>query len=308
MAFSYIRADRDQMFLMPADMREWLPEGHLAWFVVDVVERLDTSQLHKAHPNDGVGRAAYDPDMMLALLVYAYCTGVRSSRKIERLCSVGVPPTGWSVPPSNLPDHSTIARFRQAHDAVAQRLFADALALCAAAGLARVGVVAVDGTRVAANASLRANRSRSEVEAEVAEMFAQAEAADDAEDRLFGGATGDELPPELADRQRRRARLDAALAELATEDPDADGDHDSGTGPGRSERAEQALAELEAELASPDSQLSRAQHQLELAEAAWREREQAALVANRKGRLPNPNGGYRVAKARAPKRDHKLRK
>ncbi len=111
-------------------------------------------------------------------------------------------------------------------------------------------------------------------------MFAQAEAADDAEDRLFGGATGDELPPELADRQRRRgSRLDAALAELATEDPDADGDHDSGTGPGRSERAEQALAELEAELASPDSQLSRAQHQLELAEAAWREREQAALVA-----------------------------
>ncbi|HXR21452.1 MAG TPA: transposase [Acidimicrobiales bacterium] len=305
MAFSYIRADRDQLFLMPADMREWLPEGHLAWFVVDVVERLDTSELHKAHPNDGVGRAAYDPDMMLALLVYAYCTAVRSSRKIERLCSVDV--AYRVVCANNLPDHSTIARFRQAHDAVAQRLFADALALCAAAGLARVGVVAVDGTRVGANASLRANRSRAEVEAEVAEMFAQAEAADAAEDRSCGGANGSELPPELADRQRRRARLDAALAELATEEPEAERDHSSATGPGRSGRAEQALAELEAELASPDSQLSRAQHQLELAEAAWREREQAVLVANgnRKGRPTSSGGGSRVAKARA-KRDHKL--
>ena len=267
MAFSYAPVDRAQQFLLPPDMSEWLPEGHLAWFVIDVVEHLDTSGLHKAHRNDGVGRAAYDPDMMLALLIYAYCTAVRSSRKIERLCSVDV--AYRVVCANNLPDHSTIARFRQAHGTVAQRLFVDALTLCAAAGLARVGVVAVDGTRVGANASLKANRSRVEVETEVAEMFAQAEAADAAEERLFGAANGDELPPELADRQRRRARLDTALAELAASPgTEADDGHDSG--PGRCERAERALADLDAELASPDSQLSR-QQQLELAEAAWRE-------------------------------------
>ena len=150
MAFSYAPVDRAQQFLLPPDMSEWLPEGHLAWFVIDVVEHLDTSGLHKAHRNDGVGRAAYDPDMMLALLIYAYCTAVRSSRKIERLCSVDV--AYRVVCANNLPDHSTIARFRQAHGTVAQRLFVDALTLCAAAGLARVGVVAVDGTRVGANA------------------------------------------------------------------------------------------------------------------------------------------------------------
>ena len=304
MAFSYAPVDRAQQFLLPPDMSEWLPEGHLAWFVIDVVEHLDTSGLHKAHRNDGVGRAAYDPDMMLALLIYAYCTAVRSSRKIERLCSVDV--AYRVVCANNLPDHSTIARFRQAHGTVAQRLFVDALTLCAAAGLARVGVVAVDGTRVGANASLKANRSRVEVETEVAEMFAQAEAADAAEERLFGAANGDELPPELADRQRRRARLDTALAELAASPgTEADDGHDSG--PGRCERAERALADLDAELASPDSQLSRAQQQLELAEAAWREREESALLPSgkRNGRPPKSSEGHRVAKARA-KRDHKL--
>lgn len=301
MAFSYIAVDRDQQFLFPPDMRDWLPEGHLAWFVLDVVERLDTSELHKAHPNDGVGRAAYDPDMMLALLIYAYCTGVRSSRKVERLCMVDI---AFKVICANhVPDHSSFARFRQAYDAVAQRLFVDALALCRAAGLAKVGVVAVDGTKMGANASLKANRTRSQVQAEVAAIFAEAAATDAAEDRHLGAAQGDELPPELADRRRRQARLDAALAEL-----DAGGDDDEGPrrSGGRLESAQQALADLDAELASPDSQLSKAQRQLEAAEAGAQQRAQKALTPSGKanGRPRKSPGGQAVARARA-KRDHK---
>jgi transposase len=212
MAFSYIRADRDQLFLMPADMREWLPEGHLAWFVLDVVARLDTRALHVAHPNDGSGRAAYDPDVMLALLIYAYCTGSRSSRRIEQACHTDV---AYRVICANqVPDHSTIARFRQAHDRFAQELFVGALALCAQAGLAKVGTVAIDGTKMAAYASMNANATLAQVQAEVAAMFADAAAKDALDDCLFGEGTGDELPEALADRRSRAARLDLAQRQL----------------------------------------------------------------------------------------------
>jgi len=120
-------------------MREWLPEGHLAFFVTDVVDELDTTALHGGHHHDAGGRPGYDPEMLLALLVYAYCTGVRSSRQMERLCEVDI---GYRVICANRrPDHSTIARFRQAQDGLVQDLFVQALALCARAGLAQVGVV-----------------------------------------------------------------------------------------------------------------------------------------------------------------------
>ena len=108
MAFEYVPVDRDQQFLLPPDVREWLPSTHLVWFVLDVVARVDTSRLHARHRRDGVGRRAYDPDMLLALLVYAYCTGQRSSRQIERLCEVDV---AYRVICANsVPDHTTIAR------------------------------------------------------------------------------------------------------------------------------------------------------------------------------------------------------
>ena len=213
MAFSYLPVDRDQQFLLPPDMRDWLPPGHLVWFVLDVVARVDTSALHERHPRDGVGRRAYDPDMLLALLIYAYCGGVRSSRQIERLCEVDV--AFRVICANHVPDHTTIARFRQDHQDDAVRLFTDVLALCAAAGLATVGRVAVDGTKMAANASLKANRTRHQLEAEVAAMFAEAADTDAGEDALFGDARGDELPEDLVDPRRRKARLDAALAEVA---------------------------------------------------------------------------------------------
>lgn len=212
MALSYLPVDRDQQFLLPPSMQDWLPEGHLAWFVLDVVDRLDTSALHERHPNDGVGRRAYDPDMLLALLIYAYCTGVRSSRQIERLCEVDI--AFRVLAAGHSPDHTKIARFRQDHQDLAVGLFTDVLVLCAEAGLAKVGVVAVDGTKVAADASLKANRTRAKIEREVEVMLADADAVDASEDRLFGEDRGDELPPELRDRGRRGARLDAAIKVL----------------------------------------------------------------------------------------------
>jgi transposase len=222
MAFGYLRVDREQRFLLPPDMREWLAEGHLVWFVIDVVDRIDCSVLHARSRRGGVGRRGYDPEMLLALLLYAYCCGVRSSRQIERLCEVDV--AYRVLAGGRRPDHSTIARFRQDHEAAAQELFVEVLAVCARAGLARLGVVAIDGTKVAGDASVKANRTGEQLaaaaaarRAEVEAMFAQAAAADAAEDRLFGAARGDELPAELARRDGRLARLDAAAAQVAAQ-------------------------------------------------------------------------------------------
>ena len=212
MAFDYVAVDRDQQFLLPPSLRDWLAEDHLVWFVLDVVARVDTSGLHARHRRDGAGRRAYDPEMLLVLLVYAYCTGQRSSRQIERLCEVDV---AYRVISANLvPDHTTIARFRQDHQAEAVQLFTDVLMLCAQCGLASVGVIAVDGTKMAGAGSLRANRTRDQIEKEVAAMLAEANEVDAGEDDLFGGDRGDELPVELVDPSSRKARLDAALAEL----------------------------------------------------------------------------------------------
>jgi transposase len=213
MANGYLPVERDQVFLLPPDMREWLSEDHLAWFVLEVLERVDTSVLHDRRRLGGRGRRGYDPDMLLALLVYAYCTGQRSSRQIERLCEVDVAyRVIWG---GNAPDHTTIARFRQDHEAHAARLFADVLMLCAQAGLATVGVVAVDGTKMAADASGKVNATREQVEEAVRVMLAEADQVDAAQDRLFGDDRGDELPPDLRGRGQRGKRLDAALAELA---------------------------------------------------------------------------------------------
>lgn len=212
MARGYLPVDRDQQFLLPPNVRDWLPEGHLVWFVLDVVARVDTSGLHAGHRLGGAGRRAYDPEMLLALLIYSYCMGQRSSRQIERLCEVDV---AYRVICANwVPDHTTIARFRQGHQTDAVRLFTDVLILCAECGLVKVGVIAVDGTKVAGVASLKANRTREQIEKEVAKMIVEADEVDSSEDDLFGGDRGDELPVDLVDPRSRRARLDAALVEM----------------------------------------------------------------------------------------------
>lgn len=219
MARGYIPVDRDQQFLVPPDMRDWLPEKHLVWWILDVVDRLDTSGLHASRRLGSQGRAGYDPEMLLALLVYAYCTKVRSSRQIERLCETDV---AFRVISANrAPDHSTIARFRQQHAEVAKDLFGDVLELCARAGLAQVGVVALDGTKIAADASKAANRDRRWLESRIAEMFAEADKVDSDEDDRYGSGRGDGLP-DIKDRAERAERLQAALKELESRPPRED--------------------------------------------------------------------------------------
>lgn len=301
MALSYLPVDRDQLFLLPPNMRDWLPESHLVWFVLDVVDKVDTSGLHACHPNDGVGRRAYDPDMLLALLVYAYCTGVRSARQIERLCEVDV---AFRVICANLaPDHTTVARFRQDQQDQAVRLFTDVLLLCAAAGLASVGVIAVDGTKMAANASLKANRTRERIETEIRAMFADAEAVDADEDRLFGDARGDELPADLADSRQRGPRLDAALRHLERV-------HAARQAEAAAAQAARAAAESEAsrqgrrapggrpragcEVALAETALAVARKQ----EAAHRAQVEGAAAAKGRRLRDRPTGvGFRVARA-----------
>jgi transposase len=197
---------------MPPDMSEWLPPGHLVWFVLEVVEQLDTAELHRRHRRAGPGRAAYDPEMLLALLLYAYAVGERSSRRIERLCSDHV--AFRVVCAQDAPDHTTIARFRAVHEEVFAGLFTQVLTLCAQAGMGRLGVVAVDGTKIAANASAGANRTEKSLRAEAERILAEAAAVDAVEDEQFGDARGDELPEELADPAGRRDRIRRCLQQI----------------------------------------------------------------------------------------------
>src|SRR5918992_857522 len=215
MAPNFLSCDREQDFLMPPSVREWLPAGHLAWWLLDVVARLDLGAFFGEYRADGSGRPAHDPAMMVALLLYAYCVGERSSRRIERRCQEDV---AFRVIAANrAPDHCTISRFRRRHAERLAELFVQVLAMCAKAGMVRVGTVAVDGTKLGANAGLSANRTYAKIRREVERMLAEADAVDAAEDERFGDARGDELPAELADPVTRRARLERAKRELEAE-------------------------------------------------------------------------------------------
>src|ERR687885_1480625 len=139
---NFLACDRDQELLLPPSLRDWLRDDHLAWFVVEIVDGLDLSAFYGAYRQDGHGRAAHDPAMMVALLVYAYAIGVRSSRAIERHCREDV--AFRVITANHAPDHATIARFRVRHEHALSELFAQVLGLCADAGVVRVGIVAVD--------------------------------------------------------------------------------------------------------------------------------------------------------------------
>jgi transposase len=212
MAQNFIAGDREQVLLLPPDLREWLPAGHLARFVIDAVDELDLAAFYGAYRRDGWGRPAYDPALMVALMLYAYAKGVRSSREIERRC---VEDVAFRVIAANLaPDHATIARFRAGHERALGELFGQVLGLCARAGLVRAGVLALDSTKLHANASGLANRSYEQI---AREILKDAAAVDAAEDQLYGDRRGDELPPELADPSTRRARLRELKRELEVE-------------------------------------------------------------------------------------------
>src|SRR5690625_1260634 len=227
-AKGYRPVDRDQQFLMPESMRDWLPASDPVWLVISAVAELDTRALHAQRRTGAAGRAGYDPDMLLTLLVWAWAQGVRSSRVIERLCQRDV--AFRIICAGDVPDHVTISRFRTQTVAACEDLFAQVLGLCARVGMGRLGVVAIDSVKIASNASLAANRTedglrraateQADIDAAKARKVAAAAAAehaatDAAEDELYGpGTRGDELPEELVDPRSRAARIAQAIAEL----------------------------------------------------------------------------------------------
>jgi transposase len=196
---NFLGCDRDQELLLPPSLKEWLPEEHLAWFVLESVGELDLDAFYDAYRLDGHGRAAHDPAMMVALFIYAYATGVRTSRAIERHCHDDV---AFRVISANqAPDHATIARFRARHETAIAGLFGSVLGLCARAGMVEVGVVAVDGSKIAAAATHHATRTYQQIAEEILKDAARLDAE---EDKLYGDARGDELPEGLRTRGERR--------------------------------------------------------------------------------------------------------
>lgn len=213
----------DQLLLLPPDMREWLPADHLVWFIRDIVNELDLRAIRAAYDRSRGGQPAYDPRMMTGLLLYAYCVGMPSSRKIERATYEQVPFRVLTA--DQHPDHDTIAAFRQRHLKDLAALFVQVLAMCRRAGLVKLGHVALDGTKFKANASrnkamsygrMQAELDRLELEA--TDLLAEAEMTDRLEDERYGkGRRGDELPEELARRTSRIAKIREAKAALEAE-------------------------------------------------------------------------------------------
>jgi transposase len=216
---NFLDCDREQAFLMPPSLRDWLPEDHLAWFVLETVPRLDLTAFYASYRPNGQGRAACEPSVMVALL-YAYSTKVYSSRGIERHCRQDI--AYRVITPNRVPDHSTIARFVRRHEGPLGELFGAVLELCAKAGLVKSGVVAIDGTKMPANASRNANVDYGQI---AREIIAEAIASDQAEDEQHGDARGDELPEELCTDEGRRAWLARELA--AERDTEHDSESDS---------------------------------------------------------------------------------
>jgi transposase len=210
----------DQAYLFPPSPQDWLPEDDLVYFLLDAVAALDLSPFTDHHERQLRGQPPYHPRMMVTLLLYCYATGTRSSRRIMRRCRVDV--ACRIIVGADIPDFRTISDFRKIHLARLEALFVEVLKLCALAGLAKVGTVSLDGTKVKANASrhkaMSYDRMKSEearLEREIAGMLAEAKAADDAEDAQHGpDRHGDELPAELARRQGRLAKIQQAKAML----------------------------------------------------------------------------------------------
>lgn len=214
----------NQQMLLPPDLREWLRADHLALFVSDVVESLDLSGILKVYEEgDGRGRPPYHPAMMVKLLVYGYCIGKTSSRKLEQATYDDVAFRVLSC--NQQPDHDSIAGFRKRHLQELGRLFVQVLQLCERAGLVKLDHIAVDGTKIKANASKYQSLSYENMKneeqrlaREVARLLGEAQQIDEEEDKLYGkGKRGDELPEELCDRKRRLAKIRALKAELEEE-------------------------------------------------------------------------------------------
>jgi transposase len=220
--------DMSQLLLLPPDLRQWLPPEHLALYVSDVVDALDLSTIVNSYDEGDLrGRPPYHPAMMVKLLIYGYCVGKMSSRKLERATHDDI---GFRVLSCNQhPDHDSIADFRKRHSKELGQLFVQVLQLCQRAGLVKLGHVAIDGTKIKANAAKRnslrygqMNEAERQLQAEVARLLAEAQRIDDEEDALYGpGKRGDELPAELRQRETRLAKIQQLKAELEREAKEA---------------------------------------------------------------------------------------
>jgi transposase len=299
MAKGYRPVDRDQPFLFPPDMREWLAGDHPVWLVIRAVELMDTGVFHAGRKTGGAGTAGYDPDMLVTVLVWAYAHGVVSSREIERLCQADV--AFRVICGGNLPDHSTFARFRKDFPGTVGEFFAQVLVLCARLGMGRLGVVALDGMKIAADASKAANRTEGKLAELARERVAAHAAADAAEDALFGeGVRGDEVPPEAWSPRSRDARIAAALAGLRAERAAAQAQEQAkAEGFRERQRAGQRTgcspASAAVELAEENLARVRAAREAQLAELAGHR----AAGGSRRGRLAGIDDYCRVKKARA---------
>jgi len=243
MAKTYRSYCPDQLLLLPPSLRDWLPENHLAYFVADVVDQLDLSEIESYYERDDRGQPPYHPRMMTKILVYAYCVGVFSSRKIQRRILEDV--AFRILAAGNEPDFRTISDFRKIHHKALEGLFQQVLELALTAGAMKVGRVALDGSKIKANASkhkaMSYKRMREEeryLREEVRKLLDQARAVDDEEDARYGkNKSGDELPEELGRRESRLKRIREAKRALEQR--------------AREEAAEAGKSEQEAEKAKP---------------------------------------------------------
>lgn len=246
MSFQFRACTLDQPLLLAPSLQQWLPEGHLARFLADVTEQLDLSAIYSTYDRpDGRGQAGYHPLLMTRLLLYGYCVGVASSRAIERETYEDV--AFRYLAADQHPDHDTIANFRKQHLAKLGELFVQALQLCQKAGLVKLGHVAIDGTKMQANASKhkamsygRMGEAEQKLRAEVEALLRHAEEVDEAEDRQYGkGQRGDELPAELARRESRLKKIREAKEALEAE---------------AQQKAQEQKAEAEAKIAARQEQ------------------------------------------------------
>ncbi|MQA24996.1 MAG: DDE transposase [Micromonosporaceae bacterium] len=285
-------------------MLDWLPDDHLVWFVIAAVERLDTLAFHARARLGGVGRRGFDPDMLLTLFVYAMAHGQSSSRRIERLCHTDV--AFRVICAQDVPDHTVLARFGEDHEAALADLLTESLVLAAELGMVSLGVVAFDGTKIAANASKDANRGEARLRRLAEEFLTTVAAADEADDALFGeDSRGDEPPAGMGDRTRRGERINQALGQVQARRGAAE--------QARRERAERARGYEQTApkggrprgadpLVAAKTRLDRERGKAQALLQAWRARAERARAAGGKpvGRPAVPvEEHHRVRKARA---------
>ena len=223
MSKTYLPYDPDQQLLLPQALQEWLPEDHLAYFISDIVDQLDLSEIMARYEQERRGGPPYHPLLMVKVLLYGYCVGVASSRRMAQRLHEDV--AFRVLAANNTPDFRTISDFRKDHLGALSGLFLQVLMLCQRSGLVKLGHVALDGTKVRANASKhkamsyrKMKEKEAQLSAEVAELLRQAQEVDEEEDRRYGrDERGDELPEELAFREGRLEKIREAMAALEAE-------------------------------------------------------------------------------------------